>query len=230
MQEGRVCTRQVARNARNGSENNVRIRSRRVGKGTETGRGTGSELRGRSMLYMVADSLGPEDISQRSWSRSNPEGCSFSTPRNPSCLRPSATAPRQKLLLYSSFAGTSLQLERDPLSVPSYPGSESSVKGRSLLCTCSTTESVAFPLRRDRALLGLDVCARLSLHSTGSRWEQRFAQIMDHASCAQGCSLRRRGNDRCRSVRAALTCSSLIEFLLYVNEWLLWKIYHLFGL
>lgn len=169
MQEGRVCTRQVARNARNGSENNVRIRSRRVGKGTETGRGTGSELRGRSMLYMVADSLGPEDISQRSWSRSDPEGCSFSTPRNPSCLPPSATAPRQKLLLYSSFAGTSLQLERDPLSVPSYPGSESSVKGRSLLCTCSTTESVAFPLRRDRALLGLDVCARLSLHSTGSR-------------------------------------------------------------
>lgn len=88
MQEGRVCTRQVARNARNGSENNVRIRSRRVGKGTETGTGTGSELRGRSMLYMVADSLGPEDISQRSWSRSNPEGCSFSTPRNPSCLPP----------------------------------------------------------------------------------------------------------------------------------------------
>lgn len=40
------------------------------------------------MLYMVADSLGPEDISQRSRSRSNPEGCSFSTPRNPSCLPP----------------------------------------------------------------------------------------------------------------------------------------------
>lgn len=108
MQEGRVCTRQVARNARNGSENNVRIRSGRVGKGTEPGTGTGSELRGRSMLYMVADSLGPEDISQRSWSRSNPEGCSFSTPRNPSCLPP----PPPRRLQGKSFSFTRASQEQ----------------------------------------------------------------------------------------------------------------------
>lgn len=66
----------------------------------------------------AADSLGPEDISQkgRRRSRSNPEGCSFSRPSGSlSSFPPSSSSPRppaltgwgrrRKLLLCSTFAG-----------------------------------------------------------------------------------------------------------------------------
>ena len=69
---------------------------------------------------------------------------------------PPRRAPRQKLL---SFTGASQEQacnsNEDPLSVPSYPGWESSVKGRSLLCTCSTTESVVFPFEARPSATGI---------------------------------------------------------------------------
>lgn len=128
-------------NAWNGSENNVYVHTyvrtyvftcARVRKGART-RTKGSELRGRCRLYTVADSLGPEDISQRGWVQVEswgllvlnpseyPGACFPSSPLPPpppppplpSPLRSSATGSKAKAsLLYWSFAGTSLQFER----------------------------------------------------------------------------------------------------------------------
>lgn len=74
--------RQVASNAWNGgSRNNLRTRAPThthiyictcLEKGES---GVKEDGRGGCRLYTVADSLGPEDISQRGWSRSDPEGC-----------------------------------------------------------------------------------------------------------------------------------------------------------
>lgn len=76
--------RQVASNAWNGgSRNNLRTHARththvyiyictRLEKGESRVKEDG---RGGCRLYTVADSLGPEDISQRGWSRSDPESC-----------------------------------------------------------------------------------------------------------------------------------------------------------
>lgn len=79
---------------------------------------------------------------------------------------------RQKLLLYSRNKPATRT--RSILPVPSYPGSVSSVKGRSSLCTCSTTECVALLWRLAHAVETW--CLRLQL-----RPEMRatFAQIMD---------------------------------------------------
>lgn len=124
--------------------------------------------RGGCRLCTVADSLGPEDISQRGWSRSDPEGCLVLKPSPPLL----STLAGQKLLLLCSGDrvvphGTSLwNYEREILlSVPcSYPRQQpaesSAERWKPGLCTCSTTESVALPLRSDRALPGPDVCAR----------------------------------------------------------------------
>lgn len=87
--------------------------------------------------------------------------------------RPLSTLAGQKLLLCSGDRvvphGTSLwNYEREILlSVPcSYPRQQpaesSAERWKPGLCTCSTTESVALPLRSDRALPGPDVCARSS--------------------------------------------------------------------
>lgn len=122
----------------------------------------------RRRLYMVADGLGPEDISQRG------PGRILKVARSQPLRIPESAPARGSKAKASPLLEEQACNSNEILPVPSYPGSVSSVKGRSSLCTCSTTECVALLWRLAHAVETW--CLRLQL-----RPEMRatFAQIMD---------------------------------------------------
>lgn len=232
--------RQVASNAWNGgSRNNLRTRAPThthiyicmcLEKGES---GVKEDGRGGCRLYTVADSLGPEDISQRGWSRSDPEGCLVLKP--PPSLPP-RTLAGQKLFSFARATGlfhaeqALWNYERERSSslfrAAFIPGSSSRrslrLKGGSLASVRVQRPNLSLlPLRSDRALPGPDVCARSSAAAEmRATFCANYGSVRLHRGGRRGWvwCLERGENERCRIGRVVLLTLSplMIEFCVYI--------------